>query len=422
MRKKIKFVVAHPLIAGSATIFMGSMLANVLNFAFNLFMSRNLTVSDYGILASLSSFIGLATLPAGAIVPTVVHFASSYIAQNEEEKIKSLFWEMGKYVFSVAAVLFIILVISSGAIAKFFHIDNVVLILVANVVVLLAFIGSISTGILQAKLAFRFISFMNVMGTLTKVVVGSVLVLVGIGVFGAIIGFSLSYVIAFLFSFIPIIPILRKKSKKIHISMRGVFSYGWPAALSLFGITAFTSTDVMLVKHFFPSTEAGLYAGLSLIGKVIFFFSAPIGLVMFPLVVQRSVRRESHYKLFFLSLLLVVVPSLILSTLYFIAPEFIIKFFLKKDEYLQIAPLLGLFGIYTTLFSITTILVQYYLSIKKTNVYIPVCIGSIIQVILIWFFHSSFLQVIIISMSITAILLSTLLLYYFILYGKSKVR
>ena len=51
---------------------------------------------------------------------------------------------------------------------------------------------------------------------------------------------------------------------------------------------------LILVKHFFSPHDAGIYAGLSLIGRVIFFFSAPIASVMFPVIVQKYARKENY--------------------------------------------------------------------------------------------------------------------------------
>jgi len=177
-------------------------------------------------------------------------------------------------------------------------------------------------------------------------------------------------------------------------------------------LTSFISTDILLVKHFFNPQQAGLYAGLSLVARVIFFLSAPIGSVMFPIVVQKYSKKESFTRTFNLSLLLVLLPSVLIAIFYMLFPDFSILFFLKKQNYLAISHLLTPFAIFIVLFSLLSIIANFYLSINKTKVYIPVVIGALAQIILICLFHNSFAQIITISLVITFVLVGMLLLHY----------
>ena len=44
-------LINHPIILGSSIIFLGSIFGNFFNFLFNLFISRNLSIEDYGVVA-----------------------------------------------------------------------------------------------------------------------------------------------------------------------------------------------------------------------------------------------------------------------------------------------------------------------------------------------------------------------------------
>jgi len=166
-----------------------------------------------------------------------------------------------------------------------------------------------------------------------------------------------------------------------------------------------------LVKHFFSPVQAGLYGGMSLIGKVIFYFTAPIPTVMFPLLIKRHAKNQSFNRLFYLSLFLVLIPSVLISGFYFLLPAFTTKFFLGKG-YEAIIPFVGIFGAYIGVFSLLNVCVNLFLSLKKTFVFVPVLIGSILQVGLIYLFHSNFYQVIFVSMSISGLLFLGLLSYF----------
>lgn len=412
MKEHIKQVINHPLISGSLVIFLGSLFSNICNFLFNLFMSRNLSVSDYGILASLISLLTLATLPAGSIIPTIINFAASYFAKGQLDMVRGLFFKITKLSLSVGIPIFIIFLLFPQRIGQFFNIPSGHLIIIVGFIIFIGFVGVTNSALLQAKLAFNFISFNSLLGTLLKLLLGILLVFFGFAVGGAMWAMFFATIISYILSFIPLTFLFNKTIVVPKIDIGKLFAYGAPAAISLFGLTSFITTDIILVKHFFAPAQAGIYAGLSLVGRVIFFFSAPIGTVMFPLIVQKYAKEENYKNIFKLALLLVFLSSITLTIFYFLFPEFVIKFFIKKEEYLTIAPLLGLFALFITGYSLLSIITNFYLSIKKTKVFIPIILGAISQGVLIWFYHQTFIQVIVISFGITILLLVLLLLYY----------
>ncbi len=60
-------------------------------------MSRNLSVSDYGVLSALVSIILLFALVSESLFPTIVHFAGHFFARDEIDKVVALFWKLNKY-------------------------------------------------------------------------------------------------------------------------------------------------------------------------------------------------------------------------------------------------------------------------------------------------------------------------------------
>lgn len=412
MKHKIYQLVANPLISGSAIIFIGSFVGNIFNFLFNFYMSRNLLVADYGILASLVSLVVMASMPAGSVLPTVVKFSAEFFAAGEIGKVKGLYFKVGKVMLAIGLLFFLLFIVFNQQIAGFFHIQNTSLIVIAGIVVLVGFIGTVNGAFLQGKLLFGYLTFINFLGALLKLLLGIALVLLGFRVLGAMWGFALSYIIPFVFAIYPLRFVFHKKIKALHIESKDLFIYGAPAALALFSLTSFVSTDIMLVKHFFTPHQAGQYAVLSLIGRIIFFLTASISTVMFPMVVQRITRKEKYHHIFLLSLVLVSLPSIAVTVFYFAFPEFAISIFNKNKSYLELAPYLGIFGIYISLYSILYVIANFFLSINKTKVAIPIAIGAVLQVGLIWLFHDTFMQIILISLALVGLLLIILLLYY----------
>lgn len=419
MKEKIFYFLKHPLISGSAVLFAGSMIGNVFHFLFNLFMSRNLSVIEYGILISLITVVSFPGYFLQSIAPTTVNFAATFIANRENDKLKGLYIKISKIMLMAGLFFAFLFIVFSNFIATFLNIQDIgSFVMLLGGLVMFGLMGSVNIAFMQAKLFFRYASFLAFLGGFLKFIFGVGIVLSGFRVGGVLVGIIMSAAVVYIFGFYRLKHILPKSTKAVNISLREIFGFGAPATFVLLGVTSFINSDIILVKHFFPPHEAGLYAGLSLIGKVIFFFSAPIGSVMFPLVVNKHALGQKLHRMLIASLGLVLIPSILLTIFYFIFPEFTIRFFLKKEEYLAISGLVGIFGIYMSMYALLHILANFYLSIKKTKVYIPILSGAILQIVLIVIYHETLLQIVLISLIITFLLVSGLLLYY--LHGSKK--
>jgi O-antigen/teichoic acid export membrane protein len=412
MKQKAISFIKHPLIFGSSILVLGNLFANFFNFLFNLFVSRSLTVSEYGIFASVMSLIAFPVLIGNAINPLVVRFAGDYFATKKFALLRGLYLQIKKLMLFVSIFIFIVFLIFIPAISNFFHIADSRILFITDFIIFVALIGVINMAFLQAKLAFSFQVIVNFCNALLKLVIGGFLVVMGYSVLGVTFAVLISGLVSYLISFIPLKFIFDKKISAPSIPNKELFLYGFPSSLALVGLTSFISSDIILVKHFFNPHEAGLYAGLSLIGRVIFFVSAPIATVMFPMIVQKHSMKENYTSTFKLSLALVIIPSVVLTMFYSAFPHIAVLFFLKRKEYLAISQYIVPFSIFITFYSILAILTNFYLSINRTKIFIPILIGAFLQIVLIFFFHDTFLHIIIISLLCTVLLDITLLLYY----------
>lgn len=416
----MKKILSHELIGGASLIFVGGFLANVFNFFFNVFMTRNLTIAEYGILASLISLMNLMALPANAVIPTVTQFGASYFAKGELHMVRGLFFRVVTPLFCLGIISFLLLIFFGNEIGHFFNIRDTSLISLAGFIIAVGFLSVVNTALLQGKLAFAFITIITMLGAFLKFSLGLVLVFLGFGLGGTMWSLFLAGFLPYMISFIPLRFIFQKGITTPKVSGRMLLSFGIPSAVASFALLSFINTDIILVKHFFTSENAGIYAGLSLVGRVIFFFSAPVSTVMFPLIAQKHTKEENYHNIFKLSLLLVFISCLFLTAFYFVFPEFVIRFFIKQEAYLVTAGLLGIFAFFITVFSLLTIITNFYLSVKRTEVAIPLIFGAVMQVVFIWVYHQTFLQIITISLIITSLLLILLLLYYAKLYVKKS--
>lgn len=416
MRERLRLALINPFIAGSIVIFSGSFAVNLLNFFFNLFMSRNLSVTDYGVLTSLASLGTVASLLSIWITPTIVQFAASYFAKNDIAMVRGLYLKVIHVSLILSIVTFLVLFVFQEKIGIFFKIDNGFIIFLVNMAIAFNILNTINVSLLQAKLSFRTMTSLNFLGGVIRLFLGIGAIVAGYRLNGVMIAFLLSSIIPYIISFVDLRFLFHRQIKTPHISYTLLLKYSIPAAFCLYSLSSFITMDIILVKHFFDPESAGLYAGLSLVGKVIFFFSAPLSTSMFPIITQKYTKKESFHNIFLLAFSSVFVSSCGITIFYFLFPNFVIALFLKNQQYLVMSSLLGVYGIYISLYSLVYIMINFFLSIKKLIVFVPLSITAILQIIGIWIFHGSFMEVILVSITLMSLLLTYLLLYYWRLY------
>lgn len=406
----------HELVSGSVYIFLGFLVGSVLGFLVNLFLARNLIPSDYGTYASLLSLFTLASIPTQSIIPVVVRFATEFFAKNESQKAAGFYFKTLKVVSLFSITVFFLFIIFSSAIKSFLHLDNSWYVILIGFSVSISYLSTINIAFLQSLLKFSIVGISLVLNGFTRIVVAFILVYLGFRVFGALIAILFAGIVPFLFQFIPLRFIFSQEKFDAKISGKEIFDYALPTGIATLALMSLTSTDVILVKHFFGSESAGFYGGLSLIGKVIFYFTGSIPSVMFPLIIKRHNLGQNFHNLFYLALALVALPSIAITLIYYIFPQFTVNLFLGGGNYLKIVPLLGLFGIFLTLFSLINVFINFFLSLKRTKVFLLAFGAAIVQIVLITIFHATLYQVVLDSIIVSFSLLLSLFIFYLFEY------
>jgi len=409
---KLKKIASHELLSGSFYIFIGTTVSSFLAFILNVYFARELSYSDYGIYASLLSIFTLLTIPAAALTAIIVRYATIFFSKKEEKRAGAFYIKSFKYLLIFGFILNIVFILIYPAISNFLKIDQLGLIVLSGIAITIFYLATLNLGFLQSLLKFKLLGFIYFIAGIGKLITGVGLVFLGWKVYGAVIATVAFAVIDFVFSLFPLKKIITNAGDKVDISSRDLTSYAVPTAVAIFSLSSFISTDVLLVKHFFSPTEAGFYGGLSLVGKVIFYFTGPIPVVMFPLIVKKHANNENYRHLFYTALILVLIPSILITGFYYLFPEFTLNLFLGGGGYLTMAPYLGLFGVFLTIYSINNVFINYFVSIKKTKVSLVALFWAAIQVVLICIYHENFDQIIYVSIISSVLLLISLVLYY----------
>lgn len=417
-----KKFITHELIRGSMFIFSGGLLASFFNFLFNLFLTHNLSYGDYGTYAALVSLMGLASIPSQSLSPVFVRFSGEFIAKKQYN-LAALFYKKALLWSSlIAFLLFISFLIFTIPLTSFLHITNNMYIVSIATIIAITYIYNTNSAFLQGLLHFSFLSFITFFQTILKVILGIGLVLLGMKLFGVLLAIFLATIVVIVTSFFPLHTLWHSKNTLLEktILHKQIVFYTISIFFVTFAQSSFTASDVLLVKHFFSASTAGVYAGLALVGKIVFYFTSPIITVMFPLLVKRVHKGENVLSLLYLSFLVIAIPSGAITLIYFLLPSLILHIVLGGKLYESASSYLGWYGIYIMLYSLCNIFINFFMSVNKVMSGYIAFTFALLQIMLIVLFHQSIGEILIVSTTTLLVLFILLLLYYVRTYVKSK--
>ncbi|MEK6152182.1 oligosaccharide flippase family protein [Flavobacteriaceae bacterium 3-367] len=171
------------------------------------------------------------------------------------------------------------------------------------------------------------------------------------------------------------------------------------------------NSDVLLVKHYFDALDAGLYASLALIGRVVYFVAWMFVMLLLPTVVQKQKDGEPTTPVLFKYVGYIGLLSTGIVIGCYLFPQLIIELMFGQ-AYIAMADLLWQYALATSLFAISNIFAYYFLSLDQ---YMPVVLSGILglsQILLVIFFHSTLEIVVQVQIVAMVALLITQLLYF----------
>lgn len=409
-------------------MFIGSGLFNLFGLLYHFFMLRMLPPIDYGHLNALITLFMIISVPASTVQTTVTKFVSTFQEKNQLERVKNLLHHLLLLMSIIGFSLFLLISLGSSFISSFLQISSYGLILLLGASLFFAIVIPVPWGGLQGLQKFGFLALNLILNGGSKCVLGIVFVSLGLGVSGALSAVVISYFFTIVLSYFILKMSLSQGDKgvdpesnpieKNQHDFSRVYYYSLPVGLTLFCFMALTNIDLILVKHFFLPIEAGYYSIAQMVGKIIFIFSFPIVMVMFPKIASlnmedqgkkaRSILGHSLTTGAFLcggaTLICLLFPSLIVQSL-------------SGEVYFECIPLIGLFSFNMSLYSLSLILLYYQLSIDQREFLYSLVLCTLIQGGLIILFHKSLIQVL---LMVGLIALCLLVINFYLAYRPNK--
>jgi O-antigen/teichoic acid export membrane protein len=378
------------LLGGSLTLLAGSGLVGVANLVYNVITARMLGPTGFAHVTAVYTLLMLAS----AITLSFQAVCAKYVASHESYEDKAaIFSSLHLKSWMAGVGLGLLVFLFNRMITRYLNLPDQVLISLLALGTAFYIPLGVRRGYIQGVHAFSSLAANFMVEGLVRLGGAYFLIKVGLGVEGAVLA-SVIAVVASYFLARPHPRLATFPKLKIPIAS----GEGVQATVFFAGQGAINNFDIVLMNHFFVPEQAGIYAAVSLVGRLINMFAWSVVNTMFPVsAAARSSDREARPVLFMSLTMVFLILSVLILGLWAI-PSFLWRtLFGAHFEVANsggLATLLILYAVATGIYSLSSVLISYEMSRKIANTSWVQLAFSGVLILGIWGLHHSLAQVI----------------------------
>lgn len=371
------------------------MIAGGFNWLFNLQAGRVLTKEEFASLSVFISFGYLLGVPANALATTVSRF-TAYYRQKGPDKYYFFFRQYWWLSWALGVIFFAVFFLFRNFLANFFGLDSGGLVLLFTPFSLIAFLLAFEFGLLLGQMAFVWVGILSTVESAAKFVF--LCFLPWLNFSGLTLG-VLALPLAALLAWLLAVFVGRSKvpvpSRRIEAfpEIKETYRFFGNSFFTSLGTVLVCSLDVLLVNHFLSAFEAGVYATLSLLGKVIYFGAGGLTALLVPITARDQAQGGSGRRGLWTILGIVGIVGGGLVLLYLLFPSWTIRTILT-DRGLAVEPYLAKYSLAIYFLTLSTCFTVYGLAKKNYFQASLVTAAAAIQSVLICLFHGSVAEVV----------------------------
>jgi len=388
------------LLSGSMIMLVSSGFVGATNLLYNIIIARQLGATEFGHATAIYTLLMLLS----SVTLSFQLVCSKFVARNEDLAAKvAVYKTLHRRSWQIAISIGLATAFASSALSHYLNLPTWHYILVLSIGIALYIPLGVRRGLMQGLYDFKRLA-LNFALEVTVKLIGAILLLhYGFGVMGVIAAVALSIAIAYLAG-APAAALRMTPASGQEVS----FYEGMQAIVFFVGQVTINNLDIILVKHFFPSALAGLYAAVALVGRVVYMLSWSVVSSMFPVLVG-SAHERGGKTVMSTALLLVVMVSSLFTAAVWLAPSSLWTSILGPGFLVQaqssFSSLLVMYAALTGIYSFSVVLMTYEMSRRIGNAGWMQLAFSIAIAVGIYRYHSTLHQVITVQLVLMILLL-----------------
>jgi O-antigen/teichoic acid export membrane protein len=400
----------EPFILNNLIYFAGNFFAGLAGYAFQALLAGALGPTQFAEVASLLAIFYIIQILHFVAMAVAARITAPLAAEGKHSEVQRAFRDMVVYATMIGGVGMLVFAFFSPLLRTTLGIGLGPLLILSATVPLNLLLG-LARGVLQGEQRFLPLSLNFVTYGSTTLVFLPFLLHFHLRAVGATLAIVLALTLCNLFATL-VLGRLPHGGHHERLGLAGVIRSSVAAGAGLSVITVFYNMDVLLAKYFLPTPVAGLYSGMSLLGKILFFGTISISAVMFPRVAALHAQGKSPHGVVNLSLGLVLAAGLVVVGAYSLAPQLVIRLLLRRAEFAEIGNNLGMYALAMLGLAIANVLVYYFVGVHRRRFVFAMGAGALLFFGGLARFHASLSQfTVTVTVAINAMALMLLALY-----------
>lgn len=374
------------LLAGGSVLGAAMLVANAGNYLLNVLLGRWLTPAEFADANLMVTLMLLVTAIAVALQLIAARYAGQHHANNTPAATDALARWLEQRALLFGTLIAVALIAPAGSWQSFFRTDSAWPFIILGLGMPFYLAQAIGRGVLQGRLGFRPLASTFVVEMLVRLIVGVVLVMVGLGVEGATIGLTVSFIATWvavnrIYSAAP-------GGSVAALELDDLRRYTIPVGVLLLGQIIVNNGDVLISKRFLDPHTAGVYAAIALIGRAVFFLSWSVATTLFPAAAQRGeVGQDSEHLLRGGLAAVAAIGAGCTIGAQVLGGEVLGRVF--GPEYADVSSPLAKYAFATSLFAMANLIVTHHLSSGGARAGVVLLAGAILQTVLLLFGRGS---------------------------------
>lgn len=394
---------------GSMIFLIASTGVSGLNLIHNIVMGRLLSPADYGQLTFIITLQLLIGLLPTAIQVVVARFGARYHAQGDEAALVVLRRYSGRLAWQVGVGAALGVLALSPLFITLFQLSGLML-LVPMIAVIPLFVRlGADRGLLQSMHRYLWLSGAFLSEGVIRLGVGAALgyalLASGHSLEGAVWGLAQSVIVTWLISALALRHFRPSASAQTDTVSRDEWlRLGGLTLVALVGQALITNSDFLLVKNLFSPADAGLYASVTVLGRIVYFGALPLNILLVPMIARRQALDQPTQPILLLMLGGgVVACGLLIGAAALFAPTILGT--LYGESYTGAAGLLAPYALAASLYTLANLAITYRIALGKGGeTWMPLLAGAM-QIAAILLFHDTLEQVVIAQIALMTLLL-----------------
>jgi O-antigen/teichoic acid export membrane protein len=332
------------------------------NFFYQLMM-QNLAAFELSEINTFLAILAIAGVPSTAISTVLIRYTAKYNAEGRNGRIA---WLMRRTLLLALALgtvagVSIVAFLNIPEVRSSLNITSSAGIALVGLGVLLSLLVPVGSGPLQGLQRFTAYGISYGGNYLIKLMLGVGLVVLGLGVAGAVGGVVVGIAFGVAFSLLAMRKHLRLKGERAESGE--IWRFTIPTTMAALGYTVLINADIILAALLMERDPANVYTSATRLASIILFLPGAIAAVMYPKIAKLHTQRRSTWKVLRTSILATALLSGVVALAFILFPDLVLNILVPNNPYLpQIAPPLQVLSVAMALLGLANVFMLYGLA------------------------------------------------------------